>query len=68
VFQLFDELTDIQIASLQLAIGETVVETIFVTGGFSNSEYLPAFLPKSYRRTIPVRLLLPWGLHWEPLW
>ena len=44
MFQLFDELTDIQIASLQLAIGETAVRTIFVDGGFSNSEVFTRFL------------------------
>mgnify|MGYP006267111893 CR=1 FL=1 len=44
VYQLFDEITDIQIASLQLAIGETKVRNIYIDGGFSNSEVFTHFL------------------------
>jgi sugar (pentulose or hexulose) kinase len=38
LYHLFDELTDLQIASLQLAIGSTDVKKIYVDGGFSSSE------------------------------
>jgi sugar (pentulose or hexulose) kinase len=37
-FHLMDELTDLQIASLKLAIGDTDIKRIFIDGGFSSNE------------------------------
>lgn len=42
--QLMDELTDIQVASLKLALGGSAVRRIFVDGGFSSSEVFLQFL------------------------
>lgn len=36
-YHLMDELTDLQIASLKLAIGESSIRRIFIDGGFSSS-------------------------------
>ncbi|WP_258103503.1 FGGY family carbohydrate kinase [Marinoscillum sp. MHG1-6] len=37
-FHLMDELTDLQVASLKLAIGKSEIKKIFIDGGFSSSE------------------------------
>ena len=42
--QFFDEITDLQITSLKLAIGESEMENIYVDGGFSSSEIFIRFL------------------------
>ena len=44
VHQLLNELTDLQIVSLKLAIGNTEVKKIFIDGGFSASEIFTKFL------------------------
>ncbi|MEP0367398.1 MAG: FGGY family carbohydrate kinase [Cyclobacteriaceae bacterium] len=41
---LFDEITDIQIASLKLALGNSGVKTIYVDGGFSASKVFIQFM------------------------
>lgn len=42
--QLMDELTDIQIASLKLALGKSTVKKIYIDGGFSSSDIFLQFL------------------------
>ncbi len=44
VHQLFNELTDLQISSLQLAIGDSEVKKVFIDGGFSSSEVFTNYL------------------------
>lgn len=43
-YHLIDELTDLQIASLQLAIGESSIKRIFIDGGFSSNEVFVGML------------------------
>ncbi|MDN3202946.1 FGGY family carbohydrate kinase [Algoriphagus sediminis] len=46
VHHLFNELTDLQIASLNLAIGKSGVKKIFIDGGFSSSEVFTNYLAR----------------------
>lgn len=46
VHYLFDELTDLQIASLRLAIGNTKIKKVFIDGGFSSSEVFTKYLTR----------------------
>ncbi len=43
-FHLIDELTDLQIASLKLAIGDSDIKRIFVDGGFSSNDVFISML------------------------
>ena len=43
-YHLMDELTDLQIASLKLAIGTSGIKSIFVDGGFSSNEVFVGML------------------------
>ncbi|WP_421876620.1 FGGY family carbohydrate kinase [Marinoscillum sp.] len=42
--QFFDEITDLQIQSLRLTLGQSEVKNIYVDGGFSSSEIFVQFL------------------------
>ncbi len=44
LYHFFDEITDIQIKSLSLAVGDSEVKNIYVDGGFSSSEVFIQFL------------------------
>lgn len=44
LYHLMDELTDLQIASLQLAVGTSEIKKIYIDGGFSSSEVFVQFL------------------------
>ncbi len=44
LMHLFDELTDLQISSLKLAVGNSQLKKIYVDGGFSSSEVFVQFL------------------------
>ncbi|MGD1840666.1 MAG: FGGY family carbohydrate kinase [Thermonemataceae bacterium] len=44
IYHLFDELSNLQIASLQLAIGNTDIKNVYVDGGFSASKVFMGFL------------------------
>lgn len=46
VHHLFDELTDIQIESLNLVLGSTDIRKIFIDGGFSSSEVFTRFIAR----------------------
>lgn len=46
---LIDELTDLQIASLKLAIGNTPIKTIYLDGGFSSNEVFMQMLTDKLR-------------------
>ncbi len=43
-YHLMDELADLQIASLQLAVGQSNIKTIFIDGGFSSNEVFVSLL------------------------
>lgn len=44
LMHLFDELTDIQIASMRLAIGKTKIKRVYIDGGFGANEVFVRFL------------------------
>ncbi|MEQ9218285.1 MAG: FGGY family carbohydrate kinase [Cyclobacteriaceae bacterium] len=46
LLNLFDELTDLQIASLELAIGKSEIRKVYLDGGISSSEVFVTFLTK----------------------
>ncbi|MEO9477903.1 MAG: FGGY family carbohydrate kinase [Cyclobacteriaceae bacterium] len=46
LLNLFDELTDLQIASLQLAIGQSDIKKVYLDGGISSSEVFVKLLSK----------------------
>ena len=61
LMHLLDELTDIQIASMKLAQGDTPIQRVFVDGGFGGSEVFVRFLAQKLEPVEVIKSILPTG-------